>query len=206
MAVFVPAPRIDIMSVESLADEVRACRVCAGALAHEPRPILRVSRTARLLVVGQAPGRRVHETGIPWNDPSGQRLRQWLDLPPDDFCDESRVAIVPIGMCYPGTADGSDLPPRPECAPLWHPRIRAALSRVQFTLLVGSYAQAFYLGRRRKTSMTETVRAFQDYLPDCLPLPHPSWRNSGWLTRNPWFEERLLPELRAHVRRMMTRV
>jgi len=188
------------MKLERLAREARACTVCAVHLPHPPRPVLRVSTTARLLIVGQAPGRRVHESGIPWNDPSGERLREWLDLTPEVFYDVSRVAILPIGLCYPGTVDGADLPPRRECAPLWHPRIVPALEAVGLTLLVGSYAQAFHLGARRKAAMTETVRAFREYLPRFLPLPHPSWRNTGWLKRNPWFEEDLLPELRRLVR------
>ncbi|MBX9965659.1 MAG: uracil-DNA glycosylase family protein [Burkholderiales bacterium] len=188
------------MKLERLAHEARACTVCAAHLPHPPRPVLRVSATARLLIVGQAPGRRVHESGIPWNDPSGERLREWLDLTPEVFYDVSRVAILPIGLCYPGTVDGADLPPRRECAPLWHPRIVPALEAVELTLLVGSYAQAFHLAARRKAAMTETVRAFRAYLPRFLPLPHPSWRNTGWLKRNPWFEEDLLPELRRLVR------
>jgi uracil-DNA glycosylase len=188
------------MNLEGLVREARACTVCAAHLPHPPRPVLRVGTTARLLIVGQAPGRRVHESGIPWNDPSGQRLRDWLGLEPEVFYDERRVAILPIGLCYPGTVNGADLPPRKECAPLWHPRIVPALGQVRLTLLVGSYAQAFHLADRRKPAMTETVRAFREYLPRFLPLPHPSWRNSGWLKRNAWFEAELLPELRRLIR------
>jgi len=184
-------------TLKTLLAEVAACRICAAALPHEPRPVVRASRTASLLIVGQAPGRRVHETGIPWNDPSGDRLRSWLALDRDAFYDERRIAIVPMGFCFPGTdPKGGDYPPRPECAPHWHARIRALMPTLSLTLLVGSYAQAYYLGKARKPSMTETVRAFRDYLPDYLPLPHPSWRNTGWLKRNPWFEAELLPELR----------
>jgi uracil-DNA glycosylase len=180
--------------------EARRCRLCAAALPHEPRPVLRMGGTARLLVVGQAPGRRVHETGIPWNDPSGDRLRSWLALDREHFYDEARIAIMPMGFCFPGTdPKGGDRPPRPECAPHWHARIRARLPAIELTLLVGGYAQVHYLGARRKASMTETVRAFRDYLPEFVALPHPSWRNSGWLKRNPWFERGLLPELRARI-------
>jgi uracil-DNA glycosylase len=162
--------------------------------------MLRAGPAARLMIVGQAPGTRVHETGIPWNDPSGNRLRAWLDLDREAFYDEARIAIVPMGFCYPGRdARGGDRPPRPECAPLWHPPLRAALPRVALTLLVGSYAQAYYLGRCRKGSLTETVRVWRDYLPDFWPLPHPSWRNTAWLKKNPWFEQDLLPDLRAQV-------
>jgi len=184
----------------SLLAEVRACRLCAGALPHEPRPVLRVDPRARLLIVGQAPGNRVHRTGLPWNDPSGDRLRAWLGLGRDEFYDEARVAIMPIGLCFPGNdALGGDLPPRRECAPLWHPQVRPHLTRIRLTLLVGGHAQAFYLGARRRPTMTETVRAFRDYLPAFLPLPHPSWRNTGWLRRNPWFETETLPELRRRI-------
>ena len=188
------------MNLEGLVREARACTVCAAHLPHPPRPVLRVRKTARLLIIGQAPGRRVHASGIPWNDPSGQRLRDWLGLAPEVFYDERRVAILPIGLCYPGTVNGADLPPRKECAPLWHPRIVPALGQVRLTLLVGSYAQAFHLADLRKPAMTETVRAFREYLPRFLPLPHPSWRNSGWLKRNAWFEAELVPELRRLIR------
>jgi len=139
----------------------------------------------------------VHTTGIPWNDPSGDRLRQWLDLDRSAFYDEARIAIVPMGFCYPGTAPkGGDYPPRPECAPLWHAPVMAALPNIRLTLLVGSYAQAHYLGERRKATMTDTVAAWRDCAPDFIPLPHPSWRNTAWIKRNPWFEEDLLPHLR----------
>lgn len=187
------------MTLDRLLLEARACTVCAAQLPHAPRPVMRLSATARLLIVGQAPGRRVHESGIPWNDPSGERLRDWLQLDPETFYDTARVAILPIGLCYPGTVDGADLPPRRECAPLWHPRLLPELSAVRLTLLVGSYAQAYYLGKARRRGLTETVRAYRDYLPRYLPLPHPSWRNSGWLGRHPWFATDLLPELRARV-------
>lgn len=178
--------------------EVRACRVCAAHLPLGPRPVLRASATARLLIIGQAPGTRVHATGIPWNDRSGDRLRDWLGLDRARFYDERRIAIVPMGFCYPGVdRHGGDLPPRPECAPLWHARLRVHMPAVALTLLVGSHAQRFYLGARRRRTMTDTVRAWRDCLPDFVPLPHPSWRNTGWLKRNPWFETDLLPFLRA---------
>lgn len=182
-----------------LLEEVRACRLCAGRLPHEPRPVLRAAETARLLIVGQAPGRRVHATGIPWNDPSGDVLRDWLQLSRDRFYDESRIAIIPMGLCYPGTQNGSDLPPRPECAPHWHSRLLQALPDIRLTLLIGQYAQAYYLGKRRKRTLGETVAAWRDYVPEYLPLPHPSWRNRAWLKRNPWFESEVLPMLRQKV-------
>ena len=187
-------------TLEDLLEQARACRLCAGVLPHGCRPVLRGSPSARLLIVGQAPGARVHASGIPWNDPSGDRLRQWLAMDRDAFYDESRIAIVPIGLCYPGTAPkGGDYPPRPECAPLWHPPLRAALTGVRLTLLVGSYAQAHYLGNRRRRTMTDTVAAWRDYLPEFLPLPHPSWRNTAWLKKNPWFDAELVPALRRRV-------
>ena len=159
-----------------------------------------VGRGARLLIVGQAPGRRVHQTGIPWNDPSGDVLRGWLAMERDAFYDTARVAIVPMGLCYPGTVDGADLPPCRECAPAWQPRFRAALPSIRLTLLVGSYAQNFYLGAARKSSVAETVRAWRDYLPEFFPLPHPSWRNLGWQKRHPWFARNVIPALRRSVK------
>lgn len=184
----------------ALAEEARACRLCAGTLPLGPRPVLRVSSGARLLIVGQAPGTRVHESGIPWNDRSGDRLRDWLRLPREVFYDESRVAILPMGLCYPGVdARGGDRPPPRVCATTWHPRLRPLLRRVELTLLVGLYAQRYYLGSRRREDLTATVRAWRDYLPDFLPLPHPSWRNTAWLKRNPWFDKDLLPDLRMRI-------
>jgi uracil-DNA glycosylase len=191
------------MGLPKLLTEIRACQVCAPHLPHEPRPVLRVGKSARLLLIGQAPGRRVHESGIPWSDPSGERLRDWLQLEPERFYDERIIAIMPMGLCYPGTVAGADLPPRPECAPLWHQRVLRELKHVELTLLVGSYAHAYYLAERRGKTTAETIRAYADYLPNCIPLPHPSWRNTGWLKRNPWFECELLPELRARVRKVI---
>jgi uracil-DNA glycosylase len=194
-----PAESRPAETFAELLARVRACTLCAAHLPHPPRPILRASPTARLLIVGQAPGRRVHETGIPWNDPSGDLLRHWLGMSRDSFYDESRIAIVPTGLCYPGTVKGSDLPPRPECAPLWHPPLRAAMPRIGLTLLIGAYAQAYYLGRRRGRTLADTVQAWRDFAPDYLPLPHPSPRNRGWLKRHPWFEAEVLPALREQV-------
>jgi uracil-DNA glycosylase len=191
-------------TLEDVLAAARACRLCEPALPLGARPVLRAGATARLLIVGQAPGTRVHETGVPWNDPSGDRLRRWLDVDRATFYDASRIAIAPIGFCYPGRdARGGDAPPRPECAPLWQPRLLAALPQVELILLVGRYAQGYYLGRRRKRTLGETVRAYRDYLPDYLPLPHPSWRNSAWLARNPWFETELLPVLRERVHALL---
>lgn len=183
----------------ALLARVESCTVCADDLPHPPRPVVRASPTARLLIVGQAPGRRVHETGIPWNDLSGDRLREWLGTTREQFYDLSRIAIVPTGLCYPGTVKGSDLAPRPECAPLWHAELRAAMPRIRLTLLVGAYAQAYYLGARRGRTLAATVQAWRDFLPDFFPLPHPSPRNRMWLKHNPWFEQEVLPALREQV-------
>ncbi|MFZ0106883.1 MAG: uracil-DNA glycosylase family protein [Thiobacillus sp.] len=184
---------------DELLARVRACTVCAAYLPNPPRPILIASPGARVLIVGQAPGRRVHETGIPWNDPSGDLLREWLGMSREVFYGDARIAIVPTGLCYPGTVNGSDLPPRPECAPLWHPPLRAAMPGIRLTLLVGAYAQAYYLGERRGRTLADTVAAWRDFSPDYLPMPHPSPRNRGWLKQNPWFEAEVLPVLRERV-------
>ena len=186
-------------ALAALLREVRACRLCAEHLPLGPRPVLRADERARVLIVGQAPGTRVHATGIPWNDPSGDRLRDWLEVDREAFYDERRFAIIPAGLCYPGRGRSGDLPPRPECAPRWHPALRALLPRIELTLLVGQYAQAFYLGPRRQATLTATVHAWREYLPEFLPLPHPSPRNTRWLQVNPWFALEVLPGLRERV-------
>jgi uracil-DNA glycosylase len=191
------------VSLSRVSAEARACTLCADALPFKPRPVFLVGRSARLLIVGQAPGRRVHETGIPWNDPSGEVLREWLDLDRGRFYDTTRIAIVPSGLCYPGTVDGADLPPCRRCAPEWQPRFRAALPEVRLTLLVGIYAQSFHLGEKRRKTVTQTVRAFRDYLPEFFVLPHPSWRNKAWIKKNPWFADEVIPALRRRVRRVL---
>ena len=184
-------------SLETIVAEARACTVCAAHLPLGPRPVLRVSATARILIIGQAPGTKVHVTGIPWNDPSGERLRGWLAMDREQFYDESRIAIVPMGLCYPGRlTNGGDAPPRPECAPLWQARLLSVMPAIRLTLLVGSYALVHVLG---KGAMTERVRAFREYLPRYFPLPHPSWRTGGWERKNPWFQVEALPVLRQAV-------
>ena len=189
-------------SLKKLVAEIRACRVCADHLPLGPRPVLRASVTARLLIVGQAPGTKVHATGIPWNDPSGDRLRQWLGMDRDTFYDESRIAIVPMGLCYPGRLpNGGDAPPRPECAPLWQAKLRALMPDIGLTLLIGSYALAHVLGRG---AMTEQVRDFRAQLPRYFALPHPSWRTVAWEKRNPWFAAEVLPALRGEVARALS--
>ena len=191
------------ISLSRVSAEARACTLCSRDLPFKPRPVFLVGRGARVLIVGQAPGRRVHETGIPWNDPSGDVLREWLALERAEFYDTSRIAIVPTGLCYPGTVEGVDLPPCRQCAPQWQPRFRAALPDIRLTLLVGAYAQAFYLKERRKRTLGETVRAWRAYLPEYFVLPHPSWRNKLWLKKNPWFAEDVIPALRRRVKACM---
>ncbi len=183
--------------LQVVAAEARACTVCADHLPLGPRPILRVSGTARLLIASQAPGTKVHASGTPWTDESGKRLRGWLGLTPEQFYDVSQVAILPMGLCYPGRLpNGGDAPPRPECARLWRPRLLRLMPQLRLTLLVGSYAQVDALGRG---AMTERVRAWRDHLPRYFPLPHPSWRTGVWEKRNPWFVADVLPALRAAV-------
>ena len=186
-------------NLESLLTAVRGCRACEAHLPLGPRPVLSAGEMARILVVGQAPGARVHTTGIPWDDPSGDRLRGWMGVGTDVFYDPSRVAIIPMGYCYPGRGKGGDLPPRRECASLWLGQLLAHLTRIEVTLLVGRYAQRHFLGTRRRPSLAETVRAWQDYAPQYLPLPHPSPRNQPWFKRHPWFEQQLLPVLRERI-------
>jgi uracil-DNA glycosylase len=192
--------RVKPAQFRRLLAEVRACRICEAHLPNPPRPVLRASPTASVLIVGQAPGRRVHESGIPWNDPSGELLREWLGVERDVFYDERRIAIIPAGLCYPVTGESGDLPPRAECAPHWHPRLRAHLPAIRLTLLIGSYAQDYYLGSRRKKTLAETVRARDEYLPEFFPLPHPSPRNRLWMKKNAWFEREALPQLRRRFR------
>lgn len=184
--------------LEELAAQARACTLCADELPLGPRPVLRVDARARVLVVGQAPGTRVHATGIPWKDPSGDRLRAWLGIDREAFYDASRFAIVPTGLCYPGRGRGGDLPPRPECAPRWHPPLLAALPRIRLRLLVGAHAQRYYLGPSR-ASLSERVARWREQLPGTFPLPHPSPRNTRWLRERPWFEAEVVPALRAAV-------
>jgi uracil-DNA glycosylase len=187
--------------LDALIQQVRACRVCAGSLPLGPRPILHVSSTARLLIASQAPGTRVHESGISFNDASGDRLRGWLGMDRATFYDSSRVAILPMGLCYPGRLpSGGDRPPRPECAPLWRARLLAMMPGIQLTLLVGSYAQAAVLGPGR---VEDRVRNFRALLPRYFPLPHPSWRTGAWERRNPWFTAEVIPALRAAIQPLL---
>lgn len=183
----------------ALLRRIRDCRLCAEHLPLGPRPVLEAAPEARVMIVGQAPGTRVHETGIPWNDPSGDRLREWMGVEHDAFYDPARYAIVPMGFCYPGKGPSGDLPPRPECAATWREPLHAALPNVRLTLLIGQYAQRYYLGARRKRSLTDTVKAWREYGPQYLPMPHPSPRNVGWRQRNAWFESEVVPALRRRL-------
>ena len=190
------------MSLTTLVREVRRCTVCAPHLPLGPRPIVSLPRQTRILIIGQAPGTAVHESGVAWDDPSGDHLRSWMGISRDAFYKSKRIGIMPMGFCYPGKKKGGDAPPRPECAPLWHDRIVEALPDVKLTLLIGRYAHQRYLGGSTK-SVSEAVRSFREYLPNQLPLPHPSWRSKIWMGKNPWFEGTLIPELRKSVKRAL---
>jgi uracil-DNA glycosylase len=189
--------------MDGLLAEIRECRVCESQLIDGCRPVLAASPRSKVLVIGQAPGRKVHESGIPWDDQSGKNLRTWLGVTPEQFYDPEYFAIIPMGFCFPGNGKSGDLPPRPECAPLWHPRLLAALPNVKLTLLIGKYAQDAYLGKLAKGSLTETVKAWSSYLPDYLPLPHPSPRNNIWQRKNPWFVNELQAELQKIIGEML---
>lgn len=181
---------------------VRACTLCAAHLPLGPRPVVQMHPSARILIAGQAPGRKVHETGVPFNDASGERLRDWLGMSREVFYDERQVAILPMGFCYPGTGKSGDLPPRPECAPAWRAPLLASLKNLQLTLVIGQYAQDYHLPHAKGT-LTELVQDWRAYWPHTVPLPHPSPRNNLWLKRNPWFEAKLLPVLRERVAHLM---
>lgn len=184
--------------MKQLLAEIRACTVCAAHLPAGPRPVVQAAPEARIVIIGQAPGRRVHESGVPWDDPSGVRLRDWLGLSSDEFYDPTVVALVPMGFCYPGTGKSGDNPPRPECAPLWHDRVLDHLATDRLEIIIGMYAQSRYVPNRAKT-LTATVANWADYLPDQVVLPHPSPRNHHWLGKNPWFETDTLPAVRRRV-------
>jgi uracil-DNA glycosylase len=187
--------------MRKLLHDIRACRVCTAHLAFPPKPVFQLSPRARLLISGQAPGTLAHRSGLPFDDPSGDRLREWLGIDRRVFYDKNLIAILPMGMCYPGRDEqGADLPPRPECAPLWHERILAAMPEIELHLLVGGYSQKRYLGERARASVRATVRAWREYLPAHVPLPHPSWRNNAWLKKNRWFDRDVLPYVRRRVR------
>jgi len=187
-----------VKHLDNILDQIRHCEICKDHLLAGPRPIIQAHSQAKLMIIGQAPGTKVHETGIPWNDPSGERLRRWLDLDSETFYDPQKIAIMPMGLCYPGKGKSGDLPPRPECAPQWHHQVLPLLPNIGMTLVIGQYAQNYYLNNKPK-ALTETVRAWRQWAPRYIPMPHPSPRNTLWLKKNPWFEEDVVPYIREYV-------
>ena len=185
--------------MKDLLQQIYRCELCKADLPHQPRPVISVSQKSRILIIGQAPGKKVHDSGIPWNDKSGDELRLWLGVDKAQFYDTDIFALMPMGFCYPGKGKSGDLPPRKECAIEWHERIRSRLKNIQLVLLVGSYAQNYYLKERIKSTLTETVKNHRIYLPDYFPLVHPSPRNGIWQRKNPWFKEEVVPELKNRV-------
>jgi uracil-DNA glycosylase len=186
--------------MQTLLNKIRGCEVCKDHLPFGPRPVVQFSKQSKIIIIGQAPGRRVHETGIPWNDASGRKLREWMGIDETAFYDPDIFALMPMGFCYPGKGISGDLPPRPECAPLWHTQILENLPNVSLILLIGQYAQRYYLKKNCKINLTETVKNYKEYLPKYIPLPHPSPRNQNWLKINPWFKEDVIPELQKKIK------
>ena len=182
-------------NLAQLLTEIRACKVCEKDLPLGANPVVSAQASAKIMIIGQAPGTKVHASGVPWDDASGKRLRSWLNIDEATFYDESQIAIMPMGFCYPGRGKGGDLPPRPECASLWHKRLLEQLPNIELTLLIGQYAQKYYLGKQRKKNLTQTVQAYHEYLPHYFPLVHPSPRNAIWQSKNPWFDEDIVPAL-----------
>lgn len=189
--------------MKKLLQQISSCNICSAYLPHGVNPVLQAGSKAKLLIIGQAPGKKVHESGIPWDDASGNQLRKWLGIDKETFYNSDQVALIPMGFCYPGKGTSGDLPPRPECAPHWHNLLLKSMKQVQLTLLIGQYAQNHYLGKNAKENLTATVHAYSEYLPQYLPLPHPSPRNRFWLYKNPWFEAELVPMLQEQVRKII---
>ena len=185
--------------MERLLSEIRSCQVCKSQLPLGPRPVVAAHPNSRIVIIGQAPGTKVHQTGIPWDDPSGKQLRSWLNILDSVFYDESKIALMPMGFCYPGRGKGGDLPPRPECAPLWHNALLTSMPSLELIILIGTYSQKYYLGNTAKATLTETVKSYQEYLPKYFPLPHPSPRNRFWQSKNPWFGQEVVPVLQERV-------
>ncbi|MFY0594379.1 uracil-DNA glycosylase family protein [Roseivirga sp.] len=190
---------------QTILEEIKACQICADKLAHAPNPVVSVSEKSKILVIGQAPGTKVHNSGIPWDDASGKNLRNWLGVTDKEFYNTDYFGIVPMGFCYPGKGKSGDLPPRPECAPQWHKQVFDHLEGVELTILIGLYAQQYYLGDKKEKTLTETVAKFDTYLPEFLPLVHPSPRNGIWMRKNPWFVEQVVPELQRIVKKVMAK-
>lgn len=190
--------------MEELLEQIKNCRVCENCLKDGVNPVVAASEKSKIIIIGQAPGRIVHNTSIPWNDKSGDNLRNWLQIDKATFYDANKIALVPMGFCFPGTGKTGDLPPRPECAPLWHEKLLKLMPNVELVLLIGQYAQKYYLGSNAKSTLTETVRNFKDYLPQYFPLPHPSPRNNIWQAKNEWFREIVLSELREKIKAILS--
>ncbi len=189
--------------MDTLLSNIRACDVCKAHLPLGPRPVVTAHRDAKMIIIGQAPGTKVHNSGIPWDDPSGKQLRKWLGITDSLFYNETKIAIVPMGFCYPGKGKSGDLPPRPECAPLWHQPLFDHMQHLQLIILIGQYAQKYYLKQLAKANLTETVKAYYEYLPTYFPVPHPSPRNRFWLTKNPWFQDEVVPTLQQKVKEIL---
>ncbi len=185
--------------MDKLLAEIKACEVCKDHLPLGPRPIVSAHADARIIIIGQAPGTKVHATGVPWDDPSGKQLRKWLGVSDEVFYDETKIALVPMGFCYPGKGKGGDLPPRKECATLWHQQLWDMMPHLELIILIGAYAQKYYLKKEMKKNLTETVSAYEEYLPRYFPLPHPSPRNRFWLKKNPWFEKEVILALQRNI-------
>ena len=190
--------------MEKLLGDIRACSICLPHLINGVNPVLSAHKHSKVAIIGQAPGSVVHRSGIPWDDKSGERLRAWLGISDAEFYDEEKVALIPMGFCYPGKGKSGDLPPRAECAPQWHETLFTQMKELQLIILIGTYAQSYYLKEKRRKTLTETVRNYEEYLPKCLPLPHPSPRNNIWLRKNEWFEIEVIPELRNRMRQVLS--
>lgn len=191
------------MKMKNLIHSISRCEICAPKLDHKPRPVVQISQTSRILIAGQAPGRKVHESGIPFDDASGDRLRDWMGISRETFYDADKIAILPMGFCYPGQGKSGDFPPRSECAAHWRQQVMQSMPNIQLTLVIGIYAMNWHMGKHKKDSLTETVKAWKDYSPLLIPLPHPSPRNNIWLSKNPWFAQHVLPELRTIIGRLI---
>lgn len=192
-----------MIKVKNLLKDIRQCTICEAHLPLDPRPIVSAHKDSKIVIIGQAPGLKVHTTGIPWDDPSGKQLRKWLDVTDELFYDETKIALVPMGFCYPGKGKSGDLPPRPECAPQWHQKLLDQMPNLQLVILIGMCSQKYYLKEKAKRTLTETVAEYKTYLPNYFPLPHPSPRNRFWLTKNPWFEKEVIPELQEKVSQIL---